>query len=212
VKPILNPIAAFDESVPEEFQRDTLRCLLDNWSIGFDDCAKFPKPERHDLIGHYRRALFESQWRVLAEQYPDDLTAEAVLNRRGTYYHTQITCGSVRITASFVASPDAIVRRADFRRTLAEDNQRLMSWMPRRKIPKNAFLYAVLLYGPGDARRPGFVDFVFPRHDWTGYLGRISLFDKFPDLVKSMVDFDVELVEDAAGPELRTDLPKVSDN
>ena len=45
-------------------------------------------------------------------------------NRRGTSYYTQVICGPVVLTQSYVDAPEAIVRRAEFRRTLARSNYR----------------------------------------------------------------------------------------
>src|SRR5207237_1374675 len=155
--------AWFEESIPRQFQEDTLRCLFDSWWTAHEECrARFPESEHHDLVGHYRRALFEAQWRDVADDFKPEMEAVAEPNQIGSYFHTVITCGRIKITASAVDKPERIVRPADFRDTLAEDNQKFFSFMPRHKVPKDGWLYALLLYGPGDHKYPGFADIVFP--------------------------------------------------
>jgi hypothetical protein len=183
------PSKIFRDQVPEDFLERTVRCLVASCQqakqmVG----AFFPKPEAHDLRGHYCRAVFEKEWRTIAAQ-SIDMHGRAVLNKRGTYYHTRITCGSIIMTASQVSHPKVMVRHADFRDGYARDAQMdLFGEMPEPPAPESP-VYAMLLYGLDKKTRtfPVFADFVFPDSKCGRYVDRIELFLEYASLINQLV-------------------------
>jgi hypothetical protein len=202
----LDPVAAFDVAVPEQFLEDTLRCLFGCYRVAAEECRMYPVPEQRYLRPHMRRALFEWQWRAIAEGFPG-MQCSVVPNNRESADHTEVVSGNVVITASAVEHRYKIARPAGFRETLARSNVR---WLfPDLQIlpPPDALLCSLLIHGPADPRTPAFADIVFPTPDNKGYAGnRICLFDRFPWVVESLTTFREEVVEPPAEPRLRDDV------
>ena len=203
---IFQPGNIFRESVPSGFLENTVRVLCDCYVQAYQECGKFPKWERHDIRSHHRRALFEWQWRDLAQEY-HELSAGPVANARKTAFHTEINCGKIILVESFVDNPFTIVCPALFRETLTMMYQPLFN---EQEEPVEESLFAILLHGAADARTPAFAHVVFPRRDGEGYHeNRVDLFAWFSEIVASKTSFQEELVADEIEPELREDVPNV---
>lgn len=199
----LNLVRIFDRSVPNRFVQETLRCLYSAYRDADAQCRQdFPMPEAHDLRGHLRRAMFERNWRTLATRYLD-LSASAVRNHRRTSYYTQIVSGCVVLTESAVETPEAMVRKAVFRQTLARSAQMVMPFVEHDLPAPDALLYAILLHGPADesTSSPGFVHIAFPSKDCSTYLDRIDLLKRYPNIAAEVRTDVPEIIDDE--PEIR---------
>lgn len=201
----VDPVQLFDSLIPRDFQRATLRCLLDTYTGVHDACGSLlnlPREEAHDVRPYLRRSKFDAEWRAVAARFPS-LTATVEGNDAQNCHHTLISAGCVRLTASAVESDATVVRQAVFRKSLATSNQ-LYLFEDRPPPPEGALLYAILIHGPrADQRQPFFADIVFPTSDCDGYAEkRIRLFDKFSSML-AKATFNEERVEDTAQPTLR---------
>jgi hypothetical protein len=62
----VDPVQLFDSLIPRDFQRATLRCLLDTYAGVHDACGSLlnlPREEAHDLRPYLRRSKFDAEWR-----------------------------------------------------------------------------------------------------------------------------------------------------
>lgn len=107
------------------------------------------------------------------------------------------------MTASSVQSPCDLVEEADFRLTLARDNQEALWPEPGDIPPTDAPLYVILLHSknrwsPDNQKRygylPGSAYLAFPLPDLSGYAHEIDLLDRFPRVVDSLLpqEWDTE--------------------
>lgn len=197
------PIPMFDECAPVEFQRDTLRCLLQDYKAAYDGCRQdFDAPEAHDLRGHVRRAMFDRDWRTLARRYGAHATAET--NAGNNCYHTRIVMGRAILTSSMVDAPTTLPRQASFRETYARTRQ-LTLFGTDAPPPIDAPLYAILVHGPGpdDPSRPAFAFIGFPSPDCNEWVDKIDLFGRFHELLAPASQVEAETIEDIIQPQLR---------
>jgi hypothetical protein len=204
--PPLTAVQHFWQSVPLPFLHDTTRLLFESYRTAFDECRARPWQVSHDFRGHLRRSLIEERWPAVAERHADDgVRVSYQPNHARTSYYAQVVCGQVVLTQSCVETPETIVRRAEFRNTLARSNQPGLFGDDPPPIP-TAPLFALLIHGEDHQRRhPYFADVVFPDPDGRCYLERICLFDLFHALVASLVQPAVpeEIIPDEANPQLR---------
>lgn len=204
----------FMKSVPRDFLEKSLRGLFAIYPMALQDLNKrFPPAEAHDLLPHYRRAMFESEWRKIAKSSPE-LRASFETNKTKNAWHTRIRCGKVILTASAVESPGEIVRYADFRKTLAE-NQTDLFRDQNNQPDKEGHYYAILLHGPldNDLSKPGFAEFGIPDMEFQQYLERINLFSEFPLVLETLqATASEEVVADDIWPELRSDMDAGMEN
>jgi hypothetical protein len=138
---------------------------------------EYDHPELHDLLPHVRRAKFERDMRLLATRF--GFTGFAERNARKTSFHSQVKAGNVILTASAVASPKTVVRRAEFRQTLARDSQ-LTLWSDSDDKAGAAY-YSLYIHGPIvtpqglSLPKLGFAHLVFPDRFLTKYIGGVDL-------------------------------------
>ena len=198
------PIPLFDECVPEQFQRDSLRCLIQAYQIADDRCRReFDHAEAHDLRGHERRAVFDRDWRNLAQRHGAHATAE--MNAGNNCYHTRVVIGRVIWTSSVVEAPTTLPRQASFRETYARTGQFTL-FGTDAPPPIDAPLYAILIHAPceDDPSRPAFAYVGFPTPNCDGWVDKIDLFGRFNELVLPVSQVAEETIEDAIQPQLRT--------
>jgi hypothetical protein len=201
------PAALFEDTVPLPFLQDTLRMLFAAYRVASDECRELPWEVTHDFRGHVRRKEIEKNWPGVATKYQSDgVYVSYQLNRRKTAYFTQVSCGRVILTESYVATPETIVRRADFRKTFARSNQPTLFGDDHPPLPADP-LYALLIHGEDNkARHPYFADIVFPDPTVSTYLARIGLFSVFHSLIGTLIaPTQEEVIPDAAMPQLRAE-------
>ena len=175
----------FLQQVPLAFIRDSIEVLNKGYRESHEICTEgFAEPEAHDLYGHHRRATNEMGWRTTAQRH--GLKTSVVPNSRRTYYHTRVTANKVVMTESFVMHPGDLIRPADFRGTLAQENQLNLFGAPAGG--NAASLFAILVHGLSQhfPDRLAFIWVQFPNADCTAYLGGFDLFDHVPDLAQAI--------------------------
>jgi hypothetical protein len=199
-------IDLFEHEVPLPFINDTVRLLFEAYPRAFEVCRSMPREVAQDYRGHLRRALIEERWPLVAQRHRSSgVWASYQSNQRRTSYFTQVVCGRVVLTQSCVDTPETIVRRAEFRNTLARSNQRDLFGDDPPPLPSDP-LYALLIHGENQRRRqPYFAHVVFPAPDCRSYLARIDLFALCHALVDPLLEPTVqeEIIPDEATPRLR---------
>ena len=155
-----------------------------------ESLSTFANTEAENLRPFIRRAKLEAYLRDAAEIVRGVDASVVRTPKRNWWWHTEITAGPVILTQSAVDSPAALVRRAEFRLTLARNNQLSLFG---DNLDQDSPLYVLLLHSrsvwPSVERTrvyghlPGSAHLAFPSHDLTRYLHRVNLFDLFPDVV-----------------------------
>jgi hypothetical protein len=171
----------FLDQVPGAFLRDSITVLNAGYKSSHEACTEgFAEPEAHDLYGHHRRATNEMGWRTTAQRH--GLKASVVWNSRRTYSHTRVAANEVVMTESFVNHQGDLIRPADFRGTLAQENQLNLFRAPAGGNATS--LFAILTHGLSRhfPDRLSFIWVEFPNADCTGYVDGFDLFQEFPDL------------------------------
>ncbi len=183
----------FSHMPPKFFER-LLRAVFAAHKVGAEECAaNFAPPEADNILGHYRRAKLEGSMRDVAALA--GIGARVARSRMSAWNHTELWSGPVVLTASSVQSPCDLVEEAEFRLTLARGNQGVLWPEPGDEPPPDAPLYVLLLHSKsrwsrGEPARfglPGSAYLAFPLPDLSGYVHDISLFDRFPHVVNSLL-------------------------
>lgn len=176
------PEIVFRKYVPGEFCLAAVKCVNESYEAAFAKCSEWPDPEAHDLRPHERRAFVETGLRDVAGRY--GAVASAQPNCIGNCNHTEIRFGPVILTASFVETPNTVVRSAEFRKTFARSNQLYLFESPAPPSFDDP-LYCILLHGVSDdPRKPHFIQIRFPTPDCEGYVpgSMINLLREFENM------------------------------
>lgn len=181
----------FFEQVPQTFAGSLLRVVFIARQLAWDHCqAEFPKEEADNVRPWYVRGKIESLMRETAELVPG-MSSRVVKAPKSGWNHTEITSGSVLLTAAGVQTPCGPVNKAEFRLGLAQSNQYLL--FEDEDKEGDGRLYALLLHSPyhptspDDKQKfgylPGSAYLAFPAADLDGYAHTINLFDRHPEIV-----------------------------
>jgi hypothetical protein len=182
--------ALTDRYLPEQFQAGALRAVFTARDAAYRHCVAEYEPEEEVNVRPFAtRGKLEGLLRNVATLVPN-VTSKVIKTRGQFWNHTEIYSGPVTLTAHAVQSPCEMVEDADYKRSLAGSNQGLLFG-----AAPGSRLYAVLLHSqfrgrtPEDCRKyanlPGSVYLAYPSTDLRGYLHKISLFVKFPNIVES---------------------------
>jgi hypothetical protein len=181
--------------MPPKFIERLLRAVFAAHKIAAEECAaNFKGPEADNILGHYRRAKLEGFIRDTADL--EGIGHNVIRSRLSAWNHTELRSGPVVLTASSVQSPCDLVEEADFRLTLARDNQGVLWPEPGDEPPDDAPLYVILLHSKSRWPRedrvryghlPGSAYLAFPLPDLSDYAHDIDLLDRFPHVVDSLL-------------------------
>ena len=182
--------------MPPKFFERLLRAVFAAHRVAAEECAANFKPSETDnILGQYRRAKLEGFMRDTADM--EGIGARVVRSRLSAWNHTELHSGPVVLTASSVQVPCDLVEEAEFRLTLARDNQGVLWPEPGDEPPADAPLYALLLHSKSrwlhrdDQLRyghlPGSAYLGFPLPDLSGYAHHVNLFERFPHVVDSLL-------------------------
>ncbi len=121
----------------------------------------------------------------------DGMSSRVVKAPKSGWNHTEITRGSVLLTAAGVQTPCGPVDKAEFRRGLAQSNQYSLFGDEEG----DGTLYVLLLHSPyhwtspDDKQKfgylPGSAYIAFPAADLDSYAHTITLFDRYPEIVEA---------------------------
>lgn len=164
--------------------------------VSFRHCeSEFEAFEAANLVGHYRRAKLEGYLRDAAAMVAG-VSATAVKDDQGPWFHTELRSGPVLLSAKTVQTPCALVERAEFRLTRARGNRQLRLWRDPQDMPAaDAPLYVLLLHTASEwdtaqeykqyGHLPGSAFLAFPSADLDCYVHALNLFETFPAVVAS---------------------------
>jgi hypothetical protein len=193
----------FEKHVPEDFQKDTVRLMVDTYRRSREDVrARYQFPEDKYMWGHERRAMFDRDWRTLAGKFGSDgITATIEPNKSENFHFTRINAGRIIITAALVDDRYEMVRRAEYRATYARSCFR--SLFGDDAPSETAPLYAILIHAPRTCEGlafPKFIDLVFPEPEQKIYAHRIRLLERgFVDVPSGVEE---EAIPDTLHPKL----------
>jgi hypothetical protein len=184
--------------------------LFQDYENASDHCySTFRAPIAKDASGPYRHYKIEETWCSIAERFPDLAKSEVKPYKskrtgRRTGSYVELTIGRIKLTHACVAKRTSLPREADFRNTLAEEQQK--SFWPKDSqgaANPNPYLYAVLLNGVDrkskERSRPAFACVRFPNKFLTGYEGQsIDLFQEFPDITAKFIEVKQDFVQDVS--------------
>jgi hypothetical protein len=144
--------------------------------------------------------LVEQALVELASLHPEATVHERYTGNKSSFFR-EIVFGSIAITASFVRSPNKLVKRANFRLTRAKSNQ-LSLFEVEEPITSEHF-YAILLHGSNyQGSRSTFTHLAFPSPDLQGYVERIDLVQHCDIDANNIEPEDIEKIEDRVQPRL----------
>ena len=198
-------MAWFSENVHIPFLADTATMMIAAYRDAYDECRSRPREVARDLRGHLRRALIEERWPIVAQRFADEgITVRYRPNHTRTSFYAELRFGRVILTQSYVESPETIIRRAEYRSTLARPNQPDLFCENPPPLPTDP-LYAILIHGEDSKQHnPYFADIVFPDQKCQEYLGRVKLFDLCWSSIEPLLQTtsQEEVIPDEATPEL----------
>jgi hypothetical protein len=177
---------------PDKFLTSAIRSVFEARGASHRHCmAEFTETEYTNVAPYHLRGKAEALVRDVAEL--DARFEIKVVNSSG-WNHTEITSGPIRLTVHAVEHPCAMVDRAEYRESLAESQD---SFFAPEGMIRGAKLYALLLHGPYRGRDrqdryqhrslPGSIYLAFPETALKKYAHRIDLFERFPELVDSLL-------------------------
>jgi hypothetical protein len=182
----------YRQKLLKAFDREALKAMMmavgDAYRTTPEHCKRnYDAPDRHDVIGHIRRARVHEAVRGVAERY--SLDYQDIPNVNGSCFFLSITSGEIRLVCCLVATKKGMVRPAKIRELLAAQNfdgQPLLPFMEEHQDdtqPIRIEHLAVLIHAPAGKRKDqaGFIDIVIPNRRFTEYLQRVELFGMFPN-------------------------------
>ncbi|MEM8758009.1 MAG: hypothetical protein AAGF47_09535 [Planctomycetota bacterium] len=199
-----DPVSMFDDLVPGELLLQITNGVRKAYTKAETTVSGLDRPEANDLRPHARRAHVETAIRQAAAEL-----SEANLftgrNAADNCSHRGIECNGVLLTGSLVDDRTCLPRNAVYRKGYARSRQGVLDF---HASPANsqALLYAIVAHAPDsqDVTTPGFIDVIFPCHEYQDIVGRIRLLeDRFAAEFGHAAPATVETVPDIAVPRLR---------
>lgn len=205
-----DPALAFRAAFPPEVLEHVVMTIFDAYYTAFQLTdgrlsgdrryrhGEFASLESHYLFPHERKITVDRMLRQTAER--QGIRAIAEFNANKSSSHTVLLHRSFILTPHFVATPQQIVRPAEYRRSYFRNSakQGLLPFAseetPHTKGTAHNVeeaMYAYLIHGPSEsASLPGFSDIVFPVDDCRSYHEqRIRLFAEFAHVVNQKTTF-----------------------
>lgn len=184
------------QHLPEAFFGKALRAVYAGHKVSFEECRdSFAATEAKNVTPYYRRGKIEGYLRDAAEMF-SGVTAHVVPGEGG-WNHTEVRSGPIIMTASSVQTPCGIVEKAEFRKTLARNNEMRLWHEPGDDPAADAPLYVLLLHSRSEwptvdewreyGHLPGSVYVAYPSPNLESYPHTFNLFERFPDIVKAQV-------------------------
>ena len=180
------------ELLRRDFSPEVLRAFLlavgGAYKAAADHCKKhIEKEERHDVLGHVRRAKLDEGIRGVGERF--SIESKTIPNANGSAYFMTLLSGEFRLICCLAHSPRDMVRPAKTRKLWAKYNfepQATLGFIPLLEKLEGDKHLAILMHGPRGLHRDeaGYCDIVIPNPSFTSYAGRIKLFSEFREAVQ----------------------------
>ena len=135
--------------IPPALVRQILEVLPTVYNNAHDQVFEDPQlgePEAKYLLGHRRRALFETQFRAIAIGCGLRVAMHTPAN--GGCEHVQVVCGRFRLITCHVQSPGAFPQHSDCREQYAGVNEHIsqIDWLAVPSEPGEEALFGVLTH------------------------------------------------------------------
>lgn len=145
--PLLTQLLVSD--IPPALVRRILKVFPTVYADAYAQVRDHPQlgePEAKYLLGHLRRALFETQFRDIAIDCGLRVTMHAPPN--GGCEHVQVMCGRFRLIACHVQSPGAFPQHSDCREQYAGINEHISQadWLAVPSEPGEEALFGILTH------------------------------------------------------------------
>jgi hypothetical protein len=203
-------IALWDQSVSSDLLRSIARLIIEERKGAAKYCRDtFPDAEAHDLRGHHARGRIEAGLLGIPAEF-SEVAIQAERNKTRNSFHRELMIGRFIVTVSTASWPNQVVGRALFRRVLAYRFQgRLFPDEYAQQLSE--LQYAVILHGAygKDQSKTDFVQVGFPNEGFTGYLTKINVLARFPDLTSPA---PAPQVTDEPTVKIKPDVQKADDN
>src|SRR5262249_25494855 len=208
---VYDPAPFFIETFPDAALRGMGQVLIGAYRQADDFCQDLLYAQRHDLRGHLRRGLAESNIHNLMPLH-HGVSVSSPPNKIKSAYHVLVRYEYIYLTISCVESPSTKPRPAVFRDQYALESQ-LDLFRPAEPAPSDGALCGVVIHGPAKdyQAHPAFMYIVFPNKDWTDYVGGyIDLLYRFSELRSTASD--VADIKKPAPPKLRKNQEEAEGN
>lgn len=135
--------------IPPALVRQMLDALPSVYPKAHDDVHENPdlgEPEAKYLLGHMRRALFETQFREIAIGCGIRVSMHTPTN--GGVEHVQVVCGRFRLITCHVQSPGAFPQHSDCREQYAGVNEHISQadWLAVPSEPGKESIFGVVTH------------------------------------------------------------------
>jgi hypothetical protein len=186
----------FDQCYPPEWCKAILKAFQEVWYESRNHCRSrlFGEKEGEDLLPHYCRARFETEFRRVTKDLLPESTSESRPNSVGSYSHTFVEAkspseGAVVLTASAVKNKAKLPRRAKFRCDYNHNGQGDLfdEIISKEDNP----VYGWILYSHPRPNTAPFFLIAFPSPDSAQIIEKIDLIARYPGIV-SMPELDRE--------------------
>lgn len=179
---------------PDPFLRASLQAVFVARKLAWEYCnANYAYTEAENVRPWMARGNLEGLLRDVSDQF-DSIDSSVV--KASNWNHTEWRSGNLVLTQNSVATPCGRIDTSDYRTTLAQFNRPLFDGYGARDVPADARLLVLLLHSQnrldrGDRQQFGYLAgsayLAFPASDLKGYLHRINLFERFPDVVAAQM-------------------------
>jgi hypothetical protein len=182
--------------LPEGLLRGLVQAVFTARGLAWEECQRLARPEAENVRPWIARAHLEGFLRNVAERFPQ---VSATVERASNWNHTEIHAGRLILTQNSVPTPCAMVDASDFRRELAVNNGQISLLPELQEVDPSKFLVLLLhsQYRCVDPEQQemnghlaGSAYLAVPAKDLNGYLHRVNLFDRFPDVVRAQLPAD----------------------
>jgi hypothetical protein len=180
------------DQFPEEMRRGLLLATGNVYKRSLDHTNRNIERREHDGLGHWRREKMQDALMGVANRYEEEYNIQYVgaCNSNGSSHFSTIISPKVRLICCLAPGSRKMVRPARIRKMFAANNLDSQCWlMEEMRPPAERYddrYLAILLHGPAGKNRGvlGFCDIVFPSQNFSGYMGRIQLFEEFASVVR----------------------------
>ena len=188
-----------NSNVPDRFQQGMLRRAFEIYrDTDRYGQATFARTEIMRVLGHERSALMEQSLRDVAD-VNDDVYYQTFKSDRSPVFHTEVHSGNVLLTATATRNQHAFVRSSKFRIDLSQTNQpSFFDEVDESVVPA---IYVALTHGKvrwdsyDEYERwgylPGHCHLTIPDANLRGYIHKIDLFRKYPQIVAAYTPEDL---------------------
>jgi len=184
-------------NLPEKFQEGILKRIFDIYrDTDFNGQAIFARTEIMRVLGHERSALTEQALRDVSDVCTD-VFYQTFKSERSPVYHTEVHAGRVVLTATATRNQHSFVRSSKFRIDLSQTNQPSFFDEPVTEPPVYvALTHSRVRWDSYDEYESwgyllGHCHLTIPDANLRGYMHKIDLFDKYPQVVAAYTPDDI---------------------